>query len=85
MPPVTAALLKLTTGIMASFSSASDVFALGALLWECCFYNNPLNRAVLLDNPPPPPFHDIFIACTQERAEDRPTITQLRAMYHAIM
>ena len=39
------------------FSFASDVFALGTLLWQCCFFtdNNPLNRYVPLDNPPPPP------------------------------
>jgi len=66
------------------FSFASDVFALGALLWECCFYNSPHNRDVLLDNPPPAPFHDIFMACTRERPEDRPTLIQLRAMYEAI-
>jgi serine/threonine protein kinase len=35
-----------TTG---KFSFASDVFGLGALLWECCFYGE-----VLLDNLPPP-------------------------------
>ena len=66
------------------FSFASDVFALGTLLWECCFYNGPLSRSVLLDNPPPPPFHDIFLACTQRKPEDRPTLMQLRAMYEAI-
>ncbi|KAF8878992.1 kinase-like domain-containing protein [Gymnopilus junonius] len=76
--------VEIDDGDYSKFSFASDVFALGALLWECCFYNNPLNRAVLLDNPPPPPFRDIFIACTQERAEDHPTITQLRAMYDTI-
>jgi hypothetical protein len=62
------------------FSFASDVFALGALLCECCFYNNPHNRNVLLDDPPPLPFRDIFVACTQEKPEDRPILTQLRAM-----
>ncbi|KAF8899924.1 hypothetical protein CPB84DRAFT_1747667 [Gymnopilus junonius] len=62
----------------------SYVFALGALFWECCFYNHPHNRHVLLDNPPPPPFRDIFVACTRERLEDRPTHLQLRAMYEAI-
>ena len=66
------------------FSFASDVFALGTLLWQCCFYNNPFNREVLLDNPPPPPFRDIFLACTQRKPEDRPTLVQLRAMYEAI-
>lgn len=66
------------------FSFASDVFALGTLLWECCFYNNPKSRHVLLDNPPPPPFRDIFLACTQEKPEDRPTLTQLRAMYEGL-
>jgi serine/threonine protein kinase len=65
------------------FSFASDVFAFGALLWECSFYNNPHSRDVLLDNPPPP-FRDIFVACTQEKPEDRPTLAQLRAMYEAI-
>ncbi|KJA19603.1 hypothetical protein HYPSUDRAFT_1094713, partial [Hypholoma sublateritium FD-334 SS-4] len=76
--------VEIDDGDYSKFSFASYVFALGALLWECCFYNNPLNRAVLLDNPPPPPFRDIFIACTQERAEDRPTIAQLRAMYDTL-
>ena len=66
------------------FSFASDVFALGTLLWECCFYDCPFGREVLLDNPPPPPFHDIFRACTQREPEDRPTLVQLRAMYEAI-
>ena len=66
------------------FSFASDVFALGTLLWECCFYDCPFSRRVLLDNPPPPPFHDIFLACTQVKPEDRPTLVQLRAMYEAI-
>jgi serine/threonine protein kinase len=65
-------------------SFASDFFALGALLWESCFYNAPYSRHVLLDNPLPPPFHDIFVACTREKPEDRPTLTQLRAMYEAI-
>jgi serine/threonine protein kinase len=71
-------------GDYGKFSFASDIFALGTLLWECCFYNNPHNRNVLLDNPPPPPFHDIFVACTQEKPEDRPTLAQLRTMYEAI-
>lgn len=71
-------------GDYSNFSFASDVFALGALLWESCFYNAPYSRDVLLDNPPPPPFHDIFVACTQEKPEDRPSLTQLRAMYEAI-
>ena len=66
------------------FSFASDVFALGTLLWQCCFYNNPFNREVLLDNPPPPPFRDIFLACTQRKPEDRPMLMQLRAMYETI-
>ncbi|PPQ69694.1 hypothetical protein CVT26_001653 [Gymnopilus dilepis] len=66
------------------FSFSSDIFALGALLWECCFYNFPHNRHVLLDNPPPPPFRDIFLACTLERPEDRPTLIQLRRMYEAL-
>ncbi|TDL29940.1 kinase-like protein [Rickenella mellea] len=66
------------------FSFASDIFSLGTLLWECCFYNYPTNRQVLLDNPPPPPFRNIFLACTREKPQDRPTLTQLRAMYVAI-
>ncbi|TDL29943.1 kinase-like protein [Rickenella mellea] len=66
------------------FSFASDIFSLGTLLWECCFYNYPTNRQVLLDNPPPPPFRDIFLACTQEMSEDRPTLSQLREMYVAV-
>jgi hypothetical protein len=56
------------------------VFALGALLWECCFYNYPHSRDVLLDNFPPSPFRDIFVACTQEKPEDRPSLTQLGAI-----
>ena len=76
---------EIDDGDYSKFSFASDVFALGTLLWECSFYNNPHSRAVLLDNPPPPPFRDIFMACTQEKPEDRPTLTQLRAMYEAII
>jgi len=71
-------------GDYGNFSFASDVFALGALLWESCFYNAPYSRDILLDNPPPPPFRDIFVACTQEKPEDRSTLTQLRVMYEAI-
>ena len=75
---------EIDDGDYSKFSFASDVFALGALLWECCFYNFPKNRHVLLDNPPPPPFRDIFLTCTQVKPEDRPTLTQLRAMYEAM-
>ena len=66
------------------FSFASDVFALGSLLWQCCFFNNPLNRHVLLDNPPPPPFRNIFLACTNEKPESRPALAQLKGMFKAI-
>ncbi|KAF8167391.1 hypothetical protein B0H34DRAFT_792120 [Crassisporium funariophilum] len=76
--------VEIDDGDYSKFSFANDVFALGTLLWTYCFYNNPLNREVLLDTPPPPPFRDIFIACTQERVGDRPAITQLRAMYDTI-
>ncbi|KIM42987.1 hypothetical protein M413DRAFT_443805 [Hebeloma cylindrosporum] len=75
---------EIDDGGRSKFSFASDVFALGTLLWELCFYNNPKCRLVLLDNPPPPPFRDIFVACTLEKPEDRPTLMQLRAMYEAI-
>ena len=70
-------------GDYAKFSFANDIFAFGALLWECCYYNSPKSRPVLLDNPPPPPFRDIFLACTQVKPED-PALTQLRAMYEAM-
>jgi hypothetical protein len=33
------------------FSFASDIVALGSLLWECCFHNSPHNRNVLLPQP----------------------------------
>jgi hypothetical protein len=59
---------------------ASDIFALGVLLWHLCFYNNAVNRAVILATPTPPPFLDIFLACTREKPEARPTIKELRAM-----
>ena len=72
-------------GDYSKFSFASDVFALGALLWECRFYNFPQNRHVLLDNPPPPPFREIFLACTQAKPEDRPTLSQLRAMPETVI
>lgn len=49
-----------------------------------CFYNNPHSRDVMLDNPPPPPFCDIFVACTQERPEECLTLMQLRFMYEVI-
>lgn len=71
-------------GDYSKFSVASDVFALGALLWECCFYNSPHNRNVLLDNPPPSPFRNIFLECTLEKPEDRPCLPRLREMYEAI-
>ncbi|KAF8965775.1 kinase-like domain-containing protein [Flammula alnicola] len=75
---------EIDDGDYRKFSSASDVFSLGALLWECCFYNHPLSRHVMLENPPPPPFRDIFLACTREKPEDRPTLVQLKAMFEAI-
>ncbi|KAF8186325.1 kinase-like domain-containing protein [Pholiota molesta] len=66
------------------FSPASDVFALGGLLWECCFYNNPPHQHLMLMTPPPPPFLDIFLACTRERAEERPSLAELRVMYEKV-
>ncbi|KAF9474079.1 kinase-like protein [Pholiota conissans] len=67
------------------FSYASDIFALGAVLWQCCFYNAPLNRYVMLEYAPPPPFRRIFQACTAVCPEERPTLPQLKAMYEAIV
>jgi len=66
-PPLIAELLRSMTLITASslFSFAGGVFALGKLLWECCFYNSPQNRHVVLDNPPPPLFREILLVCTQ--------------------
>ncbi|KAF8199734.1 kinase-like domain-containing protein [Pholiota molesta] len=75
---------EIDDGDYSKFSFASDVFALGSLLWECCFYNNPTSRHVMLGNPPPPPFRDIFMACTREKPEDRPTLAELKVMYEAI-
>ena len=76
---------EIDDGDYSKFSFASDVLALGTLLWECCFYNSPPSRHVLLDNPPPPPFREIFLACTQANPEDRPSLTQLRTMYEAMI
>ncbi|KAF8186287.1 kinase-like domain-containing protein [Pholiota molesta] len=66
------------------FSPASDVFALGGVLWEVCYFNNPPNHHVLQMTPPPPPFLDIFLACTRARAEERPSLAELRAMYEKV-
>jgi hypothetical protein len=75
---------ELDSGDRNQFSFASDVFALGTLLWSLCFFNYPALRAVLLDHPPPPPFREIFFACTQKEPKDRPTLESLRSMYEAI-
>ncbi|KIM43475.1 hypothetical protein M413DRAFT_434011 [Hebeloma cylindrosporum] len=61
---------ELDDGDYSKFSFASDVFA--------------LDRYVMLDYPPPPPFRDIFLACTQVNPEDRPTLAQLRDMYEGM-
>ena len=74
----------LDDGDVSKFSSASDVFAIGALLWQSCFFNFPKNRYVMLANPPPPPFCDIFLAYTNGKAEERPTLAQLKDMVEAI-
>lgn len=71
---------ELDDGNRSCFSTASDVFALGTLLWECCYFNYPHSREVALDYPPPHPFRNIFLACTRDSAKDRPTVAQLRAM-----
>jgi serine/threonine protein kinase len=66
------------------YTFETDIFALGSLLWEMCFMDRPPSRAVLLDRPPPPPFRDIFLACTEVDPEDRPTLQALKGMYEAI-
>ncbi|KAF9473543.1 kinase-like protein [Pholiota conissans] len=67
------------------FSPATDVFALGGVLWQCCFYNSPYSYDVMLANPPPPPFKDIFTACTRELPGDRLTLAELRKMVEALI
>ncbi|KAF9474081.1 kinase-like protein [Pholiota conissans] len=76
---------ELDGGDYSRFSFASDVFGLGSLLWQCSFYNDPFDRHVMIGNPPPVPFRDIFLACTMENPDERPTLLELKAMYEAIV
>jgi len=62
------------------FTPASDVYCLGYVLWQLCYYNNPIDRFVLHDIPPPAPFDTIFEECMKDDPDQRPTLDKLRAM-----
>jgi serine/threonine protein kinase len=63
-----------------AFTPASDVYCLGYVLWQLCYYNNPIDRFVLLDYPPPAPFDTVFKECMKDDPDQRPTLEKLREM-----
>ena len=62
------------------FAPASDVYCLGYVLWQLCYYNNPVDRFLLQDFSPPPPFDEIFMECMKEDPHKRPTLEKLKTM-----
>ena len=84
MPLIIADLLRSTAAITPNSLSP----AISLLLARCCgnVFSTIVLKAELSSSitPPPPPFRDIFLACTQVKPEDRPTLTQLRTMYEAM-
>lgn len=62
------------------FTPASDIYCLGYVLWQLCYYNNPIDRFVLHDFPPPAPFDTISKACMKDDPDQRPTLEKLRVM-----
>jgi serine/threonine protein kinase len=52
-----------------AFTPASDIYCLGFVLWQLCYYNNPINILIMLDNPPPAPFNMIFNQCMQNSGQ----------------
>jgi serine/threonine protein kinase len=66
-----------------NFSTASDVYALGPLLWQLCYYNNP-RSPYMLEGTVPAPFGTIASACMKRNSVDRPTLKEVKAMLEAI-
>jgi serine/threonine protein kinase len=63
-----------------AFTPASDIYCLGYVLWQLCYYNNPIDRFVLHDFPPPAPFDTVFKECMKDDPSQRPTLEKLKVM-----
>jgi hypothetical protein len=63
-----------------AFTPASDIYCLGYVLWQLCYHNNPIDRFVLHDFPPPAPFDTIFKECMKDDPSQRPTLEKLKVM-----
>jgi serine/threonine protein kinase len=63
-----------------AFTPASGVYGLGYVLWQLCYYNTSIDRFVLLDFPPPPPFDAILKRCVEDDLGRRRRLGELRVM-----
>ncbi|KAJ6625640.1 hypothetical protein B0H10DRAFT_2430392 [Mycena sp. CBHHK59/15] len=61
-----------------TFSFESDVYSLGVCLRE--FMLPVFHRSMMMGFDVPPPFKDMYNACTQELPQDRPSLLELRQM-----